>query len=433
MIETGNEHGHSHRSIPDDWKLIRLHDACTKIGSGSTPRGGKEVYVKSGTALIRSQNVYNNSFDSDGLTFVDEDTAKEMESVEVREGDVLLNITGDSVARCCTVPKGILPARVNQHVSIIRTKTDVLDSDFLRFFLTSPRMQSHLLSLAESGGTRNALTKSMIEDLFIPTPGLGVQQAIVALLSSFDSKIELNHQMNETLEGLARATFEHSFIDFEFPDELGKPYKSSGGKLIYNEKSGTRIPARWDVKPIDEVATFLNGLALQKYPLDEVETGLPVIKIRELKQGVTESSDMASSKIPERYIVDDGDLLFSWSGSLEAVVWTSGKGALNQHLFKVTSRLPLWYCYQWIRRYLPQYRRIAEGKATTMGHIQRVHLSDSMVLVPDDPAIRAMDKVLGPLFERQVQLGVESRRLSQARDLLLPKLMSGKVRVPIEA
>jgi len=126
--------------------------------------------------------------------------------------------------------------------------------------------------------------------------------------------------------------------------------------------------------------------------------------------------------------------LFSWSGSLEAVIWTSGIGALNQHLFKVTSaEFPKWFYYQWIHHYLPEYRRTAEGKATTMGHIQRHHLSDSLVLVPDDATLKRMDRLLGPILERQIQSGIESRNLSKIRDMLLPKLMSGRIRVPVDA
>src|SRR5690606_35010800 len=144
-------------------------------------------------------------------------------------------------------------------------------------------------------------------------------------------KIDLNHQMNSTLEQIAQTLFKHWFIDFEFPDENGNPYKSSGGRMVDSELG--EIPEGWEVKPIDEVADFLNGLALQKYPAEN-DDYLPVIKIRELKQGITEVTDKASSKIEEKYIINDGDILFSWSGSLECCIWCNGKGALNQHIFK---------------------------------------------------------------------------------------------------
>src|SRR6059058_5063628 len=196
--------------------------------------------------------------------------------------------------------------------------------------------------------------------------------------------------------------------------------------MRFSEELSREIPAGWEAKPIDEIDNFLNGLALQNYPPENDTDFLPVIKIRELRHGVSRSSDRARPNIPNEYIVDNGDVLFSWSGSLEAAIWASGKGALNQHLFKVTSTaFPKWFYYYWILHHLPEYRRIAEGKATTMGHIQRHHLKSSLVLVPDQATLQRMDKIQGPIIEKLIEIGLESRGLSETRDTLLPKLMSG--------
>src|SRR6266568_1814949 len=143
--------------VTDGWIRMRLGDVCTKIGSGATPRGGKDVYLELGQyALIRSQNVHNDGFRRGGLSFINEKHAAELDNVEVLKDDVLLNITGDSVARICQVDPHVLPARVNQHVAIIRPDPDTLDPLFLRYFLVSPLSQAMLLSWAGSGGTRNA-------------------------------------------------------------------------------------------------------------------------------------------------------------------------------------------------------------------------------------------------------------------------------------
>src|SRR5436309_1536011 len=202
---------------PDGWAPIRLGDVCTKMGSGATPRGGSEVYLDRGPyALIRSQNIYNSGFQRDGLVFLDEARAAELDNVEVRRDDVLLNITGDSVARCCQVDPSILPARVNQHVAIIRPDPRKLDPRFLRFLLVSPEMQTRLLSWAGSGGTRNALTKGMIESVDVLAPrDVGEQRAIAHILGTLDDKIELNRRTNETLEAIARALFKSWFVDFD--------------------------------------------------------------------------------------------------------------------------------------------------------------------------------------------------------------------------
>jgi len=160
---------------------------------------------------------------------------------------------------------------------------------------------------------------------------------------------------------------------------------------------------------------------------------LPVIKIRELNNGITDSSDKASANIPKNYIVENGDVLFSWSGTLGIVIWGQGKGALNQHLFKVTSKsYPKWFYYYWVLHYLPSYVDIAKDKATTMGHIQRHHLSESLVAVPDNKTLEFMNRVFSPITDRIIQTKTESINLTKIRDLLLPKLMSGKIRVPLE-
>ena len=196
-------------------ETVLLRDVCVKIGSGATPRGGKEAYKGGATSLIRSQNIYNEGFHRDGLVYIDDDQSAELRNVEVQANDVLLNITGDSVARCCQVTADVLPARVNQHVAILRPEPKSLHARFLRYVLVSHEYQSRLLALASAGATRPALTKLMIEQLDIPKPPLAEQKAIAAVLGALDDKIELNRRMNATLEAMARALFQSWFVDFD--------------------------------------------------------------------------------------------------------------------------------------------------------------------------------------------------------------------------
>ncbi|MBU1008571.1 MAG: restriction endonuclease subunit S [Bacteroidetes bacterium] len=220
--------------------------------------------------------------------------------------------------------------------------------------------------------------------------------------------------MNQTLEAMAQAIFKEWFVNFNFPN--------FDGEL----KDG--FPKGWEKEPMDENIEFLNGLALQKFPpLNEVDF-LPVIKIRELKQGFTNASDKASTVLPEKYVIYDGDILFSWSGSLEVILWCEGKGALNQHLFKVSSSVyPKWFYFFWVREYLPLYKSIAEGKATTMGHIQRRHLTDSIINVPNKELMNLADSILSPILDKIQENKIQIQSLTQTRDTLLPKLMSGKI------
>jgi type I restriction enzyme S subunit len=188
-------------------------------------------------------------------------------------------------------------------------------------------------------------------------------------------------------------------------------------------------PQGWEEKPLDQIAVFLNGLALQKYPAHGASY-LPVIKIAQLRSGDLDSTDTASTDIPAAYVVENGDVLFSWSGSLLHRLWTGGRGALNQHLFKVTSRqYPKWFFFNWIGHHMPDFQATAASKATTMGHIQRHHLAEAMTVVPPPNVMGVANELIGPLFDRAFRNDLEARTLAETRDLLLPKLMSGEIRV----
>jgi type I restriction enzyme S subunit len=258
-------------------------------------------------------------------------------------------------------------------------------------------------------------------------PNVSEQKEIATLLSCLDRKIENLRKQNKTLEAIAQTLFKHWFVNFEFPNEDGKPYKSSGGEMVRSELG--EIPAGWFIEPLDEVANFLNGLALQNYPAKS-DNYLPVIKIREMKAGITANTEKASLEIPSQYVIDNGDVIFSWSGSLEIIIWCFGKGALNQHLFKVSStKYPKWFYYLWNLEHLNHFRAIAKSKATTMGHIQRKHLSEALCYVPDDSQLRIMDSTMSPILEKLIKNSLQIQTLTKARDVLLPKLMSGKLRI----
>ena len=426
-------------NVGHEWTSINLGSACAKIGSGATPRGGREVYFPNGPyALIRSQNVFNDEFRHDGLVYISDEHASALANVEVLDGDVLLNITGDSVARACQVDPDVLPARVNQHVAIIRPDPAKLDPRFLRYFLVSPQMQSRLLSWAGSGGTRNALTKGMIESLDVPTPSdVREQRAIAHILGTLDDKIELNRRMNATLEAMARALFKSWFVDFDpvrakmegrdtgLPKEIADLFPDR----LVDSKLG-EIPEDWQLKPLDSVADFQNGLALQNFRPARADARLPVVKIAQLRAGEATSGEWASATIKPACIIENGDVVFSWSGSLFVQTWCGGRAALNQLLFKVTSdRYPKWFYLHSLLSHFPEFQRIAKDKATTMGHIRRHHLTDALCVVPPDGVVDRVSDTFGGLLERQVANEVASRTLVTLRDTLLPKLVSGKIRV----
>lgn len=285
-----------------------------------------------------------------------------------------------------------------------------------------------------TGSVQDNINLQTLERLQFRLPPLPEQRAIAATLGALDDKIELNRKMNATLEAMARALFRDWFVDFgptRAKAEGRAPYLSPDLWSLFPARLDAEgKPEGWEEKPLDEIADFLNGLALQKFPGDGETDSLPVIKIAELRNGITANSNRASRKVPSQYMIKDGDFLFSWSGSLLAKFWTGGEGALNQHLFKVTSdRYPAWFFSEWVQHHLEEFQIIAASKATTMGHIQRGHLKAAMTICPPDGTITRLGEAVAPLIDRIVRNELESRTLAQTRDLLLPRMMSGELRV----
>jgi type I restriction enzyme S subunit len=274
------------------------------------------------------------------------------------------------------------------------------------------------------GSAVPTLNRNHIHPILISVPeSIEEQRSIAATLSALDDMIELNNQINKTLEEMAQAIFKSWFVDFE-------PFKNGE----FEESDLGLIPKGWRVAALDEIADYLNGLAMQKYPPSKNERGLPVLKIKELRQGFTDgNSDICSESIDNSYIINDGDIIFSWSGSLLVDIWCGGRCGLNQHLFKVTSAsYNKWFYYMWTRYHLERFIAIAKDKATTMGHIQRKHLSEAKVLIPEPNTLAFMDSVMQPIIDLVIANKVENKTLSTIRDTLLPKLMSGEIRVPVE-
>lgn len=271
--------------------------------------------------------------------------------------------------------------------------------------------------------------KKQVLDFPIPNFPLSTQKAIAKVLSDLDTKIELNNKINRELEAMAKTLYDYWFVQFDFPNADGKPYKSSGGKMVYNSELKREIPERWEVKTLLDIATYTNGLACQKYRPTNEEF-LPVIKIREMRDGFTEGTEKVKADIPDKLIVNNGDVLFSWSASLEVMIWTGGKGGLNQHIFKVTSKkYPRSFYYFQLIWYLQHFKMIAELRKTTMGHITQDHLKQSRIVVPPIEIVKQFDKQLNPIQEKQILINQENQHLTALRDWLLPMLMNGQVTV----
>ena len=258
------------------------------------------------------------------------------------------------------------------------------------------------------------------------------EESIGTFFLNLDQKIRLDEQINQNLETMAKQLYDYWFVQFDFPNEEGKLYKSSGGEMLWNDKLKRNIPVGWHCGNLFEIAVFTNGLACQKFRPKDDEVPLPVIKIREMHDGISVDTEEVTSNIPESVKVYNGDVLFSWSASLEVMLWAYGLGGLNQHIFKVTSAndFPKSFYYFQLLDYVDVFKKMAEARKTTMGHITQDHLQQSTIAIPDNKDIAdKFEELISPIFKQIVKLQEEISNLIKQRDELLPLLMNGQITI----
>ena len=284
----------------------------------------------------------------------------------------------------------------------------------------------------KTSGLKNLQLEVAFATIPIEDVSLSIQDNIVSILQCLDKKIAINRSINQNLEAMAKQLYDYWFVQFDFPNKDGKPYKSSGGKMVWNDKLKREIPIDWHCGNLFEIAVFTNGLACQKFRPKDDEAPLPVIKIREMHDGISADTEEVTPNIPESVKVYNGDVLFSWSASLEVILWAYGLGGLNQHIFKVTSAndFPKSFYYFQLLDYVDIFKKMAEARKTTMGHITQDHLQQSTIAIPDNKDIAdKFEELISPIFRQMIKLQEEILNLTKQRNELLPLLMNGQVSV----
>ena len=395
-----------------EWKEVDICQLCDSISE--TYKGNASEVVLINTSDVLNGKCLNHEY-------VPNKKLKGQFKKTFRKGDILYSEIRPANKRFCFVdfePKDYI---ASTKLMVLRAHEDV-NPQYLYQILRSNDTLAQLQILAESrSGTFPQITYSELSNIKISLPSQKTQKNIVSILSSLDCKIELNNKINADLEEMAQAIFKNWFVDFE-------PFKD--GKFVDSELG--MIPEGWKVGRLTEIASYMNGLAMQKFPPENNEDSLPVLKIKELGQGFCGTdSDRCSCNIKDECKIHNGDVIFSWSGTLLVDVWCGGDCGLNQHLFKVTSKdYPKWFYYYWTKHHLQEFIHIAKDKAVTMGHIKRGHLEEAMVAIPDNDSMEKAHELFEPILSKMISLRLESSRLSLLRDTLLPRLMSGELEIP---
>ena len=379
--------------------MAKFKDICTKIGSGATPRGGKEAYCEDGISLIRSQNVLDFTFSAGGLVYINELQAEKLKNVIVEEDDVLLNITGDSVARACIVDKNYLPARVNQHVCIIRANSSKVIPSYLLYYLQLNK--EYLLQLASGGATRNALTKDMVNNLELELPTVEEQQRIVAVLNDIQKKIYCNNAVNENLADLLQAVYQERFSDF---NKVAK----QGVLSDICSYSKDRVA----VSKLDGSTYF------------STENMLP------RKAGSTESTSLP--KTPQTTACHKGNTLISnIRPYFKKIVYCEDECGCSTDVLCFMPKQPRYSAYLFSTLYADKFFvfMVAGSKGTKMPRGDKQQIMTYPIVLPSEAALAEFNAIALPLIKQIYSNRAENKRLSLLRDTLLPKLMSDEIDV----
>lgn len=408
------------------WPYAPLSSLTLKIGSGSTPKGGDTVYIPEGTALIRSQNIYNNEFSMSGLVYINSETADKMKGVTVKKDDVLINITGDSVARCCMVHEAVLPARVNQHVAILRPNPKRLLPHYLSYYMVSPYMQAKLLSWAGTGGTRKALTKGMLEGFEIPLPPIDIQNKIVKKINAYNDLIENNKRRIALLEESARQLYKVWFVRFRFP----------GHEHV---KIVDGVPEGWETLELQDVCERITDGA--HHSPKDFENGLPMASVKDMHSwgiNLNTCRKIAPEDFTKLENADcrpkKGDVLIAKDGSYLKHVFVAEDNAeyvllSSIAILRPNDRIKSNQLAMFLS--LPQTKKSLEGYVSGAA-LPRIILKEFRkfsFLCPPIQLQQAWADSYDCIFEQCRLLIRKNEKLSKARDILLPKLMSGELAV----
>ena len=362
-------------------------------------------YVLSGVPFIMANDLINGKVDYKNCAFITERQAATLKKGFSHPGDVLLTHKA-TIGRTAIVSDEYETIILTPQVTYYRVKNGI-SNRYLKYYFDFSTFQKTFSNWAGSGSTRAYLGITAQRKLPIILPPYETQLKIAKCCGILDKKIYVNEQINDNLQQQADLIFQQEFL-----------------------RRGD-LPEGWSIGCLLDIANYLNGLAMQRFRPDEGETGLPVLKIKELRQGFCDaSSELCSPNIKAEYVVHDGDVIFSWSGSLLVDFWCGGICGLNQHLFKVTSdQYPKWFYYAWTVHHLARFVAIAADKATTMGHIKREELAKAEVVIPDSASMERIGELLQPVYDLIISNRIENRKLASLRDVLLPKLMSGEIDV----
>ena len=388
------------------YKTSTISGVCSVVTDGShySPKS-----VDEGCYMVSVKDFTEYGFDFSGCRKISEQDYADLKKAGCvpEYGDILVGKDGARYFEDIIIYRQPEKPALLSSIAILRCNKDEILPEYLYYLLKTPSFKK---DVKENYGSGSAIPRIILKDfkrMPVRYPTLAIQKKIVSTLEAIDSKIQVNSKINDNLQQQAHAIFQQELL-----------------------REG-ELPEGWVHGSLLDIANYLNGLAMQKFRPADGENCLPVLKIKELCQGSCDaSSELCSPSIKPEYIVHDGDVIFSWSGSLLVDLWCGGMCGLNQHLFKVTSeKYPKWFYYAWTEHHLARFVAIAADQATTMGHIKREELAKAEVVIPDAASMERIGGILQPMYDLIISNRIENRKLASLRDTFFPQLMSGEIDV----
>ncbi|WP_405210389.1 restriction endonuclease subunit S [Dokdonia sp. Asnod2-E02] len=405
--------------MPQNWKTYKLGDLSKKIYSGGTPSTKRSDYYGGNIPWLNTKEV-NFGIINETAKYITEKGLTNSSAKWVPKNSVIIAMYGNTAGKSAVTN---IPLTTNQACCNLIIDPDVADFRYVYYQVFNDYL---IIKDLANGGAQQNLNAGTIKNLELQLPPLPEQTAIASILSTIDAKIENNLAINKTLEEMAMALYKEWFVDFG-------PFQE--GRFVESELG--MIPEGWVVKSVYSTAKFINGASFKpKDFTEDTQLGLPVIKIVEIKQGVTSQTKYSNKKLDEKYIINNNDILFPWSGnphtSLGIHLWDKGEALLNQHIFvvRVSNSDSKCYVFNMLKNLLPTFINLATHKQTTgLGHVTVSNLKELKIPVPNKEAINDYEKLAKPILDMIYSNQMKNQTLTNLRDTLLPKLISGEVRL----
>ena len=408
---------------------VRLKEVSELITKGTTPSSVGCEFVNEGINFIKSESISDSKYLNNSIyEHIDDETDKKLKRSRIKEGDLLFSIAGAYLGKIAIVQARDVPANTNQAVGIVRLNRGKVDVDYVYYYFSQTNINAYINNLSSQSSQPN-LNLDLLGKLEFDCIELKDQQKIASVLSSLDSKIELNNRINAELEAMAKTLYDYWFVQFDFPDAKGKPYKSSGGKMVWNEELKREVPEGWDIEPLFKAMDVQYGFPFSTAKFTDEITEKPVIRIRDILENTI--STYTTEEVDDKYMLLKNDLLIGMDGNFHLNFWDKHGAYLNQRSVRIRSRKETEVSNLQAYFQLSPYIKAREKNVsrTTVGHLSDKDLKRLFLISPKKSDKFKPKELFDSILSEITSNRLQNQKLSELRDWLLQMLMNGQVRV----